>query len=272
MVSGPKSDNDEATTAAAEASEAAALKKLRQRLTAVYSRQADFYTEEQRRLLGDPQSRALDKVLPELRSAFQAYADRRTPLVIKLINLSGFPDSNPKSQPPPPRLSPLEKKFWLSANEIRAQIQSLDDGYSKEAAGILAQVQHMANLEQLALLQKIDAFRKQMNDRAIAEAVNPLEGGVRAQILHVSSEPAVVLPPLAERTMTLPAVPALPAPPKVDWNEAQPSPKEGRMLMERQLSIWLALNHMALASGPGRDIPDKTREFEFWRTQQQAGP
>ena len=178
--------------AAAEASQAAALKRLRQRLTSVYSRQVDAYGEEQLRLLGDPESRALDKFIPDLQTLFKAYAVKRTPLVVKLANEAGFPDTNPKSAPPPDLLSPVGKKFWLDANDTRKQIQALDGEYSRSAVEVLAKVSHLANQERLALLAKVDAYRRQMNDRAVAEAANPFESEQGAQALHLSPEPAVV--------------------------------------------------------------------------------
>ena len=272
VVAGPTSGAEEETAAAAEASQATALKRLRKRLSAVYSRQADFYAEEQARLLGDPESRALDKLLPDLKRAFQAYAVKRTPLVIKLINLAGFPDVNPKGDPPPATLSPVDKKFWLSANNTRSEIGALDAEYSKTATAILAQVDHLANQDRLALLAKVDAYRRQMNERATLEATNPFENAHRSEALHLAAEPAVVLPPLAVRTMTLPAVPPLPDPPKVDLGEAQPSTSQKRLMLGRQLAIWLALNQRVLAAGPGRGVPDETGNFDHWRQQQQAGP
>jgi hypothetical protein len=272
IVTGPTFENDAATTEAAEASQAAALKKLRQRLAAVYSRQADFYAEEQLRLLGDPESRALNKFLPNLKQLFGAYAALRMPLVIKLSNLAGFPDSNPKGAPAPDLFSPLAKKLWTEANATRKQIGALDDDYSKSATALLAQVGHLANQERLALLGKVDAYRRQMNERAMSESANPFESGEGLQALHLSSEPAVVLPRLAPQKMTLPAVPPLPPAPKVDLGEAQPSMSQKQLLLGKQLAIWLALNQQVLSRAPGKGIPDETGNFDHWRKEQQAGP
>ncbi len=272
LVTGPTPGAEARTERRVEASQEQALKRLQKRLQAIYARQADLYAQEQTRLLGDPEQKQLQVILPKLKAAFDAYAVQRTPLFIQLINLAGFPDPNPKGQPPPAGLSPLAKRIWEQANKARTDLAALDAAYSRTAEGLVAEVARLAGQDRLALLHKIEAFRQQMNERAIAEAVNPLQANSTSVVLSIPGRPAVVLPAVPPRTVTLPAVPPAPPLPKVDSQEARLGPAERRKLIERQLSIWLALNNKVLASGPGSRVPDQTQDFQEWRIRQQAGP
>jgi hypothetical protein len=272
LVNGPSLASEARTVRQVEVSQTAALDRLRKKLQTIYARQADLYAEEQARLLGDPDQKQFEAILPRFRAAFEAYAATRQPVYIQLIGLAGFPDSNPRSEPPPPSLSPLAKARWIEANEVRTKLKSLDQGYSATAAGLVAEAGRSANADRLALVKKISRFREEMNDKAIAEASNPLQGETASVVLSLPSRPAVVLPPEPARRVTLPAVPPAASLPKVDSQEASVGPAERRGLIERQLAIWLALNRKVLASGPGKRVPDQTQDFIQWRDRQQVGP
>lgn len=279
ILAGPTTPGERRTVAVTEEDQRRQLDSLRRRLEAIYARQTDIYAAEQTRLMGDPELKAFQSVVqPKLRAAFQAYADKRTPLVVRLVNLSGFPDTNPRSLPPPAAIvgkngkTTVNQRFWLEANDVRAQIAALDAEYDKTASELIAEVRRLGAADRLALLKKIQQFRNEMNERAIAEAASPLEAGRPIVTLSIQAEPAVVLPATAPKTLTVPGVPTASPAPKVDSQEARNTPVETRDLLQRQLGIWLALHDRVLARAPERGVPDVTREFESWRRQQQAGP
>jgi hypothetical protein len=256
---------------AAEVSQEKALRLLEQRLEQVYARQADFYEAEQRRLMGDPESRALDQIEPKLREAFVQYSEERLPYVLKIINLAGFPDSNPKNLPPPDNLRPVPKDQWLKAMDARTKLNSIDRGYSSKVTALLADAERLADADRFALLKKVDDFRRTMEERAMKEAANPLQLAVKPIVLSLSRQPPPTLQAVPPVSVTIPGSPAMPPPPKVDFGDPL-SPMGGqRGLLEEELKIWLANHDEVLATKPSKKLPDKTQEFAAWISQLKAG-
>ena len=246
-----------------------ALKQLLRRLQVVYRRQADLYEQEQQRLLGDPDRAQFQKILPELRIAFAAYANNRMPLAARLAFLAGFPDPNPKGDPPPANLRPVPKQRWLAANAVRVQVTALDRQYDAKATALIANAASLAAADRISLLNRVEEYRQQMNDRAMKEAVDPLEGGEAPVTLKLSGSAPVRLPARPPITVTLPGSPAMPPLPQVGSNGTVGV--SNRLMVSRQLEIWLAQSGKTLSERPGRDTPDVTQEFEDWIRQQRAG-
>ncbi|HWD38094.1 MAG TPA: hypothetical protein VG944_04545 [Fimbriimonas sp.] len=246
------------------------LRTLRERLLRVYMRQADLYQRQQETLTGDLNKKALTALTPRLREAFEEYARRRMPLITRLVFLVGFPDSNPTSAPPPEGLQPVPKRRWLEGNELRSQIAALDLAYSKQVADFLSEIAHMAAEDRLALLKKVDDYRRQLMDQALKEAVNPMKSGTPLT-LRLSGSSAVELPPVPDQKLDLPAAPAPSPAPQVESERAFYEREQSRRLMGKQLQIWLALQGKALAPQSGRGIPDETQEFVDWIRRQRAG-
>jgi len=259
------------TVAASEGSEEEALRALQRRLEAIYTRQATYFEAEQRQLLGDPEKEEFEKIRPQLLAAFARYGEARMPIVLKLVSLVGFPDPNPKNLAPPESLKPVPLQKWKQANDLRNQLAKLDAGYSEQATALLAESAHLADLQRLTLLQKVDEFRKRMMDRAQQEAANPLRKSLTSVELTIGGDAPIHVPATPPAVVTMPALPAMEPAPKVEFEEDLSSESARKQQIRRELDIWLGIHNLALAPSKKAGVPDRTSEFSNWRRQQRLG-
>ena len=271
VLTGRSSATPNRTVSATAGQEEQALKALQRRLEAIYARQANFYEAEQRRLLGDPEKQAFEQIRPQLLAAFQKYGHERMPVFLKLISLVGFPDPNPHNNPPPAGLRPVPLANWQQANALRDQLEKMDTAYSQEATALLAQSARLADQKRLELLKKVDAFRRQMMERAVTEAANPLRKSLTSVDLTIGGDAPIQVPATAPVTVTIPGLPAMNPLPKVEFEEDLLSDSARKREIKHDLEIWLGINNLTLAPQPRKGVPDRTSEFSNWRRQQRLG-
>jgi hypothetical protein len=256
----------------AASAQAEALKTIEKRLVRIYQKQIDFFASQQQALLGDPDTVRVQQVMPELRAAFTRYADARLPMAARLAYIAGLPDSNPKNLPPPANIRPVPKQRWLEANDLRKKVETLDANYSNEATRILGEAGRMAAEDRLAVLKKVEDFRRQMMDRALQEAINPLKFKKRDVSVRLKAEPQVTLPDQAGQSVRIEATNTLPPAPQVEFGRSGESETISRELLRRQLAIWAAINRYTVIQSPNASLRDATKDFERWRNQQRVGP
>jgi hypothetical protein len=255
-----------------DAAQAEALRTIKKRLIKIYQKQIDLFAEQQQALLGDPDASSIAQIMPQLHAAFSRYAESRLPLVSRLSYLAGIPDTNPSNAPPRAGLRPVPKAQWLEANGIRAKLKVLDDAYSTEATQILAEAGKLAAKDRLALLQKVENFRREMMDRALKEAINPLQSRTRSATLRLKALPEISLPAQPGRSINLPVTETLPSPPQVEFEKSSESANISKEFLRRQLAIWAAINRYTVVQLPVGNARDATKDFEIWRKQQRVGP
>ena len=242
--------------------QAASLVRLRRRLSEVYRREADRFARAQIRLLGDPYRKAVDSLYPEYRKAFEAYAARRVGPASRLAFIVGAKDPNPEDKPTPQEsLSPLGRLLAARATQARRELRTLDEEFSAVVLAFLSNVERLGTAARAATLAAIERNRDLLNRQALAEASVPIGPRGEAAIrLSLARSGVALVPAVAARSLTLPAVAALPAPPRVESPRALVDAR-ARLLGEAR--IWAAQAGFRL-DPEGRDA---TPEFLRWKTQ-----
>jgi len=242
-----------------EAAQEASLAKLRRKLSDVYRREADRFARAQFRSLGDPYKNALNSLYPAYRKKFEAYAEKRSYPAARLAFAVGGKDPNPEDAPPPPGLTPLAQYFYDQASAARKQIKTLDAQFKLIEDELLANIDASGSDAKAATLAAIEANRDALNRQALAEATLPAGTPGREAIrLSLARSGVATVPAVAARSVTVPAVAAPPAAPRVESPQALVDAR-ARLLGEAR--IWASLKGVRL-DPKGRDA---TAEFVRWK-------
>jgi hypothetical protein len=243
-----------------EAAQEASLAKLRRKLSDVYRREADRFARAQFRSLGDPYKNALNSLYPAYRKKFEAYAEKRSYPAARLAFAVGGKDPNPEDDAPPQKgLTPLAQYFYDQASVARKQIKALDSRFKLVEIELLANIEASGSDAKAATLAAIEANRDALNRQALAEATLPAGTPGREAIrLTLARSGVATVPAVAARSVTVPAVAAPPAAPRVESPQALVDAR-ARLLGEAR--IWASLKGVRL-DPKGRDA---TAEFVRWK-------
>lgn len=262
------------TLSAAEGVEEAqqkAQKSLSRRLAAFYQRESERFANEERKRLGDPYRKAFDTEYPTIRARFDRYANQRGPLLAKLTFRVGFPDPNPENKPLPKVTSPLLQKRLDEAASLRTEIKRLDADYREDVTNLMAHAEGMARVAMVELEKRISDYMDMMQETARREAAEEIRAHPAELGLRLATPQRLNVPATPDQKVIIPPEEAIPAPPQVQSGGVFGAKSaERKLLLRRQLEIWLAQNRYALVT-PGPAVRDATHEFMTWRKERQAG-
>jgi hypothetical protein len=245
-------------------SEDQAVLELTRRLRETYL--VEVRRIEQERLADlDPTKKAYTKVVfDRIRQIFDAYANKRGPLVIRLSFLVGFPDPDPASTRVPDSSRPLQKKRFDESKRLREQIVLLDKQYDASVVNELNSLRESNEEAFTRLKVDIEELRSKAEQQAIDEArkqINTNRDEVRSLIID---SPSVVLESVGKKKVAF--APA--SKPKMLKTPAV-NLSDGREEIKVDLDIWMAQKGYVLGSREkGVDV---TLEFILWRKMQLDG-
>lgn len=246
------------------------LERLIRRLSDVYENDAKRFEDEQMRLLYEQTDRAYQEAVLALREVFERYARTRGPVLAKLTIISGFPDPNPKSNPPGANATKNQKHWFEVTKRYREDLKRIDDDYDSEARALLGSVSDEALESIQAINQRVVDFRAEMDLKAQREARKQVRTTMRDLGLQLADVTEAWLPDLASDSVRVGASPPPKPAPDVPLEFARNGEKAGREEMQSELRIWGALNRYRVIE-PKPGIPDKTDDFIQWRQQRSGG-
>ncbi len=203
-------------------------------------------------------------------AAFDSWANKRAPLVVKLALLATFPDPDPQSLKIPPRDAPLDILRYKQAKPLREQIAALDEGLRRKAT-IFANASSEAAQRLQALNGDFDAKIAQAdakaNEEAGAEVTKEQE-----QLKAVLADKSVVeFPAEPGRTVTIQPTAPPAAPPAVEVPGKAEMQEHMLAADVSDLKIWAALRGYVISSNR-RGVKDATDEFLEWKKSHLASP
>lgn len=266
-VKDPARASEGALSASIERQQREAQAALERRLRDYYATQAEQFQLEKEAGLDKEKSAAYDAESAKIRAVFLKYADARAPKTLRLTLLVGFPDPNPNSEPPRVTLKTFMKKRMEEAKTIREEMAQLDASFKAQVESMIGAVTANLRAKEEEIRLQVEAFRKELNDRAAREAAAEVNVSIRALGLKLIDVPPVRVPASAPTYVEIPAEAPLPPAPQVPSVGIPNGIADRRKLLEHELAIWLGMNRYRLEDG----ATDRTEDFKKWRQKYRAG-
>jgi hypothetical protein len=245
-----------------EANRAKAVTELTALLTTRYVREAERAGERLIHELDPKRQAAYQSAQAAVKTEFEAYAQKRAPMIAKLTSLVGFPDPNPTSLPPPASAPPFAVTRLKHAADIRAEINMLDANYENRILDLLSAAGKQYNVDLAAIEKQIAADRAAAMRRAESEAVAEAETTYKSLRPILLGPAKVDLPGEPAQSVQLPAVPAPLSAPNIRERTLTFAQKQA--ILQSQLDMWAKLNGYDVVKDP-RDGKDMTVAFVKWR-------
>jgi len=239
-----------------------AVKELTALLSARYTREAERAGERRIHELDPKRAAAYASAQKAVTAEFDAYAQKRAPLIADLTSIVGFPDPNPNSLPPPASAPPFAVKRLQHAADVRQQINTLDANYENRILDLLSQAGKQYGVDLAAIEKQIAIDRAEAMRKAESEAVNEAATTYKSLRPILLGPTQVDLPGEPAQSAELPAVPAPMSAPDVRERTLTSGQREA--ILKSQLDMWIKLNGYQLVSDP-QDGKDMTAEFVKWR-------
>ncbi len=244
-------------------------RQLLGRLQAAYRRRAALLRSELQAEFPSIRGDAMDKATAKISEKYQAYADVKGPLVVRVAILSGFPDPDPGSSRAPLPSDPTATRRFNEARQVRDKIGLLEKDFHAFSVGALAEATKEADAEIASRLAELERQLAQIEEETRRQAARELRRTQRELRPLLADSPPLKLPAVPAQEVAIPAVhitiPAIQsaiAPPEI---LAEPATK-----LKTELQIWLRVNRYVLAErGKARDA---TADFLAWRQQFQTHP
>ncbi|HEY3781445.1 MAG TPA: hypothetical protein VGL56_10205 [Fimbriimonadaceae bacterium] len=202
---------------------------------------------------------------------FLVYADKRGPLVARLVLPVGFPDPDPKSQTPPPRSGTVAYNQFQLAVKLRAQIAELDKDFKQEEIAIFAKTSKAIQDKRQSLQQDFEKQRAAADAEAQKQALAEVQLQQANLRTVLADKSVVVFPAEPGHSVTVAGSTTPPSPPTVN----QPGEAELTQRMRdadlSDLKIWAALHSYVISSTP-RGARDATTDFIQWKKAHLATP
>lgn len=244
-----------------------ARRELERRLRAVYEDEIRQFELATRRELEGARPAAYEEANRRIRVRFERYADERTPVVARLYDIVGFPDPNPKNEPPKRPLGNVSQMLFNEAAELRKKLAVVEESYERDKAAILKDAEDALSGREVEALNKVRELADRLDRQATEEANKQVRISVKDLGLQLTDSQPLALPGTEDRTVTIPADPPLAPAPQVPSGGIPSGREDRRKRMERELKIWLGVNRYRLDP----KARDETSEFERWRKSHRAG-
>jgi hypothetical protein len=241
--------------------------ELERRLRAIYLDELRQFELDTRRELDSARPTAYDEANRRIRVRFERYADARAPLVADLYNIVGFPDPNPRSEPPKQPLGMVSQQLFDEAVRLRGEIAEVERSYQADKREILAQTEAEISASEATALARLAERAEELELRAGREAQEQVRISVEDLGLQLADPQRITLPKTPDRRVVIEAEPPFENPPQVPSRGIPNSAVDVRRRLERELEIWLRVNRLRLDP----KARDATAEFSRWRTKYRAG-
>ena len=244
-----------------EAESAEARKVISERLRQYYQTEIDEFFDKEYANLAPAAQEAWKAYRDKVRPIFEQYAKERGPLVVALTVLTDFPS--------PEELIKIDPEADLAIQnraerirDLQRKISVLDQSYEQEIAKFDANTRSAIQESEEAMNEKVEAKRKEINNRADREAKQQVS--VRTDVLNerLVGVGATKLPARAGASQTVELGAADSGFKGVTSSSRSVVPPVD---VHRQLQTWLALNGYDLADSPV-GVRDATQDFDKWRT------
>ncbi len=266
-LSDPSRANQGSVAASIERQQQRARQQLEKRLRAVYADQVRQFELAVQRELAGGRPAGFETANRRIRERFERYADQRAPVAARLYDIVGFPDPNPNNEPPKQELGAVSRRLYEEAAEKRRELAAIEADYQRDKAAILKEAEDALSEKEAAALTRVRELADRLERQAVDEANAAVRTSVRDLGLQLTDPQPLALPATPDRTVTLPAAPAFPPPPKVPSGQIPSGRADQRQRMERELKIWLGVNRYRLDP----KARDATAEFQRWRESHRAG-
>ncbi|MFN7171455.1 MAG: hypothetical protein ACK4P3_01530 [Fimbriimonadaceae bacterium] len=254
----------EQAVAAIEEQRKSAFREISRELRRGYDAEIDRWARMERIRLTAESREHIRQALREIEVAFQEYALRRGPPLVRLSFLVGFPDPDPKSQVEMPENRPFLEQKLKEAPPLRRRITVLDAEFEARTAKIMDRAQEQTELDLTRFQVEVARKRIEALEQAEGQALrliqqSPSFSPDAAGEFRIDIQPE---PPIAE---TLPGFPASEGVAVVLPGSLPQS--VARQRVDSELNLWCAIQGYRLAT-PGEPAKDVTEEFIEWLTRQ----
>ena len=239
-----------------------AVKELTALLTERYTREAERAGEKRIHELDPKRQAAYQSAQAAVQQEFEAYAQKRAPLIAEITSIVGFPDPNPNSLPPPASAPPFAVAKLQHAADLRNEINKLDANYENRILDLLSAAGKQYNVDLATIEKEIEADRKEAMRRAESEAVTEAATTYRSLRPILLGPAKVDLPGQPAQSVQLPAVPAPLSAPNI--RERTLTFSQRQAILKSQLDMWAKLNGYEVVKDP-QDGKDMTTQFVKWR-------
>lgn len=245
-----------------------ARRTLERRLRAVYADQVRQFELSVRRDVEEQRSPIYNEANRQIRLRFQRYADARVPLISRLYDIVGFPDPNPRNEPPKTKLGAVSQQLFDEAAELRRELGKVESAYREDKEQLLRQADDQASAIDAGALKRVREMADRLETQATNEANRQIRVSVKDLGLQLVEPRPMSLPATPPVSVSLPAERA-PAPaPQVPSSGVPSGVEDRRRRLQHELKIWLGTHRYRLTDN-GRDA---TAEFLTWRKSYRAGP
>jgi hypothetical protein len=252
----------EQAVAAIEEQRKIAFREVSRELRRASDAEIDRWARRERIRLTDESREHIRQALQEIEIAFQEYALRRGPPVVRLSFLVGYPDPDPKSQAEIPENRPFLEQKLKEAPSLRRRIALLDAEFEELTAQIMDRAQEQTELDLTRFQVELARKRVDALERAEEQALRLIQ-----QTPSLSPDAAGAFridiqtkPPVAETLSGFPASQGV----SVVIPGSLPQ-SISRQRVDSELNLWCAIQGYRLAT-PGEPAEDVTEEFIEWLT------
>ena len=210
---------------------------------------------------------AMNAVYRDARPLFEQFAQPAFGYRVRLSNLVGFPDPDPKSKRQPEEADEAGKQRFEKAKALRADLDEVSALFWLEFDRRRAEVESRLSAEKARIRVKMVERQEALDVEAKQQAREIVNGNGNGNGQGTALELSGDLPaqPAAGIDLGSSAPRSIPvAIRRSDWTEAQ------RQDLDSELRVWAAVHGYRLAShsSQGRDATD---EFVIWRKGYRAG-
>lgn len=210
----------------------------------------------------------LAAALGAFRPIFDDYAIKRSPKIVRLSMIAGFPDGDPKSTKK--RIGVIRAvQFAEEARILREQLAEIEREFQFAASAFLETVDKSLSEALIAIRLDIEGRRLAADARAKKEAAELVLKQTASLDDVAMDQTPMHFAPSAQQTPRIQAQPADPATLPGPLGSSDVKMKKRRAL-ELEAEVWAATSGFKLSTS--RTAPERTSEFLTWRQKHRAGP
>ncbi len=210
----------------------------------------------------------LEVALGGLRPIFDSYARKRSPKVVRLSLLAGFPDSDPQSTRK--RTGAMNTaRLAEEAKSLRAELAVIQSEYELAAQAYISSADVVLSEALIAIRLDIEARRVAADQRAKKEATDlVLKQTSTLDDVAMGQTAIEFAPSKAEAPKFVASDPVIFGSPGALGSSDVKMKRRQALVLEAE--IWAATNGFKLSDS--RTSPERTLEFLKWRQKHRAGP
>jgi hypothetical protein len=246
-----------------------AQRTLERRLRTIYQTEVEAKAQDEIAAVQAKEAALLDAAYAEIRTLFEAYAEKRGPLSVRLELVTNPQRHRFDYRPPEPGSAQVQRE-QEEIRTLRRQIAELDATYDTQANAILAQAQDTLDRDLTRLRAEIEERKTAAGERAQSEAAKQVKESREGLDLQIGRTSGLRVPPAPGRKVNVAGTAAPEPPPATDVRGLMESPEERRVLLEQQVEIWVKINGYRRVATPS-GATNATQEFKAWRATYKAG-